>query len=78
MSPADDGCVGVAVLGSTGSIGRQALDVIDEHSDRFRVVTLAARTASERFFDQSLVTDLKLPRFLNRHLVSGRAPVQLH
>ena len=48
----DDDRIGVAVLGSTGSIGRQALKVIDEHSDRFRVVALAARTASERFLDQ--------------------------
>jgi 1-deoxy-D-xylulose-5-phosphate reductoisomerase len=48
----DDGRVGVAVFGSTGSIGRQALNVIDEHSDRFRVVALVARTASERFLDQ--------------------------
>jgi 1-deoxy-D-xylulose-5-phosphate reductoisomerase len=48
----DDGRIGVAVLGSTGSIGRQALNVIDEHSDRFRVVALAARSASERFLDQ--------------------------
>ena len=51
-STGDDGRTGVAVLGSTGSVGRQALDVIDEHSDRFRVVALAARTASERFLDQ--------------------------
>jgi 1-deoxy-D-xylulose-5-phosphate reductoisomerase len=47
-----DGRVGVAVLGSTGSIGRQTLNVIDEHLDRFRVVTLAARAASERLFAQ--------------------------
>jgi 1-deoxy-D-xylulose-5-phosphate reductoisomerase len=33
---------GVAVLGSTGSIGRQALDVLDGLRDRFRVVALAA------------------------------------
>jgi len=32
----------VAVLGSTGSIGRQALDVIESHPDRFEVVCLAA------------------------------------
>jgi 1-deoxy-D-xylulose-5-phosphate reductoisomerase len=48
----DDGRVGIAVLGSTGSIGLQTLSVIDEHLDRFRVVALAARTASERFLDQ--------------------------
>ena len=51
-SPRDDGRVGIAVLGSTGSIGRQTLSVIDEHVDRFRVVALAARAASERFLSQ--------------------------
>jgi 1-deoxy-D-xylulose-5-phosphate reductoisomerase len=51
-TPRDDGRIGVAVLGSTGSIGRQTLSVIDEHLDRFRVVALAARVASERFLVQ--------------------------
>jgi 1-deoxy-D-xylulose-5-phosphate reductoisomerase len=32
----------VAVLGSTGSIGRQAVDVLHRHRDAFRVVALAA------------------------------------
>jgi 1-deoxy-D-xylulose-5-phosphate reductoisomerase len=32
----------VAILGSTGSIGTQALDVISRHPERFRVVGLAA------------------------------------
>ncbi len=32
----------VAVLGSTGSIGRQSLDVLAAHPDRFEVVALAA------------------------------------
>src|SRR5690606_31401157 len=32
----------VAVLGSTGSIGRQALEVIEAMPDRFQVVSLAA------------------------------------
>jgi len=32
----------VALLGSTGSIGRQALDVLTAHADRFEVVALAA------------------------------------
>jgi 1-deoxy-D-xylulose-5-phosphate reductoisomerase len=50
--PGVDGRVGVAILGSTGSIGRQALNVIDEHADRFRVVAIVARTASERFLSQ--------------------------
>jgi len=33
---------GVVILGSTGSVGTQALDVIGAHRDRFRVVALAA------------------------------------
>jgi 1-deoxy-D-xylulose-5-phosphate reductoisomerase len=32
----------IAVLGSTGSIGAQTLDVIDRHPDRFEVVALTA------------------------------------
>ena len=40
------------MLGSTGSIGRQTLNVIDEHSERFRVVAVAAREVSERFLSQ--------------------------
>ncbi len=34
--------LGVALLGSTGSIGRQAVDVLALHPERFRVVALAA------------------------------------
>ena len=32
----------VAVLGSTGSIGRATLSVIDRHTDRFQVVAVCA------------------------------------
>lgn len=39
---ANDHRTGVAVLGSTGSVGRQTLDVISLMSDQFRVVALAA------------------------------------
>ena len=38
---------GVAVLGSTGSIGTQALDVIRRHPEDFRVVALAAGRNTE-------------------------------
>jgi 1-deoxy-D-xylulose-5-phosphate reductoisomerase len=47
-SPADARRVRVALLGSTGSIGVQAVDVLEAHRDRFRVVALAAgRNAAE-------------------------------
>jgi 1-deoxy-D-xylulose-5-phosphate reductoisomerase len=47
-----DDRIGVAILGSTGSVGRQTLDVIDDHPERFRVVALAARTHSALFVEQ--------------------------
>ena len=34
----------IAILGSTGSIGRQALDVIRQHRDLFEVELLTGRT----------------------------------
>jgi 1-deoxy-D-xylulose-5-phosphate reductoisomerase len=39
----------VAILGSTGSVGRQALEVVRWHPDRFVVVGLAARSDGELF-----------------------------
>ena len=42
----------VAVLGSTGSIGRQALDVLATHPDRFEVVALAAGRDEARLNEQ--------------------------
>src|SRR5439155_20337143 len=36
------GALRVALLGSTGSIGRQAVEVLAANPDRFRVVALAA------------------------------------
>jgi 1-deoxy-D-xylulose-5-phosphate reductoisomerase len=42
----------VLVLGSTGSIGRSALDVIRAHPDRFRVAGLAARGSADLFARQ--------------------------
>jgi 1-deoxy-D-xylulose-5-phosphate reductoisomerase len=38
---------GIVVLGSTGSIGTQTLDVIAQYPDRFRVVGLAAKSNLE-------------------------------
>jgi 1-deoxy-D-xylulose-5-phosphate reductoisomerase len=43
---------GVVLLGSTGSIGRQTLEVIRAHLDRFSVIGLAAGRASADFSAQ--------------------------
>lgn len=44
----------IAVLGSTGSIGTQTLDIIDEYPDRFRVSLLTAGSNWELLARQSL------------------------
>ena len=43
---------GVAVLGSTGSIGRTTLEVIDAFPDRFRVVALTAHRSADALIAQ--------------------------
>jgi len=45
---------GVAILGSTGSVGEHTLDVIARHPDRFRVVALGANRNVEKLADQCL------------------------
>lgn len=42
----------IAILGSTGSIGTQTLDVVREHSDELLVVALAAGSNKERLKEQ--------------------------
>src|SRR6266571_927066 len=42
----------LAILGSTGSIGTQALDVVRRHQDRFRVVGLGAGSSHELLMGQ--------------------------
>jgi 1-deoxy-D-xylulose-5-phosphate reductoisomerase len=44
--------IGVTILGSTGTIGVNTLDVIGRHPDRFRVVALTANTDDARLFEQ--------------------------
>ena len=43
---------GIAVLGSTGTIGEATLDVVGRHPDQFRVVALAAHSNHEALFAQ--------------------------
>lgn len=48
----------VAILGSTGSIGRQALDVIRQHKDLFEVELLTANNSSELLIAQAREFDV--------------------
>ena len=43
----------IALIGSTGSIGRQAVEVALRYPDRFRIVALAANTDARRLAEQA-------------------------
>ncbi len=44
----------LSILGSTGSIGQQTLDLVRNHPEYYRVVALAASTNAERIIAQAL------------------------
>ena len=43
----------ICILGSTGSIGTQALDVIEQHADKYEVYCLTANTRVELLAQQA-------------------------
>lgn len=47
----------IAILGSTGSIGRQTLDVISQHPDLFQVEVLSALNSSDLLIEQAVRFD---------------------
>lgn len=50
----------IALIGSTGSIGRQAIEVVKEHPEQFEIVAMAAGSSHELFCKQ--LRDVK-PRY---------------
>ncbi len=42
----------ISILGSTGSIGKQTLDVVREHSDKFEIVAISANSNIELLLEQ--------------------------
>ncbi len=58
----------LTILGSTGSIGVNTLDVVRRHPDLYRVVALCAHRQSERLFEQCL-------EFRPQHAVVGNEAV---
>ena len=63
---------GIAILGSTGSIGKQAIEVIGLHPDRFFVTALTAPKNAELLFEQ--VRALR-PRLAALTGVDGPVPI---
>jgi hypothetical protein len=52
----------IAILGSTGSIGRSALSIISAYPERFSVVSLAAGNDADALFRQALRSTFAIAR----------------
>jgi 1-deoxy-D-xylulose-5-phosphate reductoisomerase len=48
----DTAITAIAILGSTGSVGKSALDVVARHPDRYRVQALSAHSRVDELFEQ--------------------------
>ena len=46
------GCKGITILGSTGTIGVNTLDVVARHPDQYEVIALTANTGVDRLYEQ--------------------------
>ena len=42
----------ISILGSTGSIGKQTLDVVREHKDKFEVIAISANSSIDLLLEQ--------------------------
>ncbi len=52
-----EGIKKIAILGSTGSIGTQTLEVIEQHPNRFQVEVLTAQNSADLLIEQALKWD---------------------
>ena len=43
---------GISILGSTGSVGTQTLDVIETHSEKFQIIGLSANKNHSELLSQ--------------------------
>src|SRR5690606_15730283 len=76
---------GVAILGSTGSIGMSTLDVLARHPDRFVVVALTANSQVDRLYEQCVrfrprlaaMLDPSAARELERRLRASHVPTEV-
>ena len=51
----------IALLGSTGSIGQQTLDVIRWHPEEFEIVALVAENVLTNFLNNVAETEIDFP-----------------
>ena len=67
----------ISILGSTGSIGRQALEVIEKLNDEFEIISLAAGENTDLLNEQIKKFKPKYASANNLHSVCGAKPVTL-
>jgi len=76
---------GIAVLGSTGSVGESTLDVVGRHPDRFEIVALAANRNVARLAEQihrwrprfAALADVSAMKDLEARLAGSDLPTRL-
>ncbi len=76
-SESTKGRLGIAILGSTGSIGRQTLDVVAALPERFRLVALSARRQHDLLADQVQRFQPDVVAAETRESIAGRAVLPL-
>ncbi len=57
----------IAILGSTGSIGRSTLSIVESYPDRFQVTTLAAGNNADAVYEQALRWKPRIVSLANQH-----------
>jgi len=76
----------IAILGSTGSIGRSTLSIVESYPERFHVVSLAAGNNIEVVFEQakrwrpsvvSVVTDAKAEELRSKLAAAGLSHIEV-
>jgi len=61
----------IAILGSTGSIGRSTLSIVDSYPDRFQVATLAAGNNLEAVYEQALRYEPRVVSVAGEHTANS-------
>src|SRR5918999_3928703 len=68
----------LAILGSTGSIGQSALDVVRAHPDKLKVVGLAAGSNAGRLRDQAVAFGASITALASETGSDGLIAVATH
>ena len=67
----------IAILGSTGSIGRSTLSVVESYPERFQIATLAAGNNADLAFEQAMRWKprvVSLATELSAEMLRGKLP----